>query len=393
MIRTTPLYYVINHVFLPPRLPQNSDNDNASSHENDLALKTCLLAALKSYQLYVAERDCSLWLPCIKMIETMIDLRSDRGVLLADQLEKAIGSMECGGKNRETFAVTNMRANRFYHVYLDILPLHIQCQNAGIIIRRRAHDYSFESFELSATSEAVMKAKGRLRRRFPGPAIAVSQDRMKDASLREPLADTLAKMDAETSDSACSMVMKANSKVPEVRDTVHPRFITEWLNGILRAIGQPLDIKRIWKRTRDDVLWKDAYKPWRRSPLWLLLRVALQTTTAQDDLAYSYMPYKSFMIFFEAYILDLATQASLPSDILFTMTTKISRRVLKLGEVNDSRWHWFVYEKVRFTQDKLSETWNILERNPDPLSTQLRWNPSGLLPACDISLSLSTLQP
>ena len=46
---------------------------------------------------------------------------------------------------------------------LDILALHIEAQNAGLIVRRLASQFIFESFEVSPTNEGVIGAKGRLR--------------------------------------------------------------------------------------------------------------------------------------------------------------------------------------------------------------------------------------
>ena len=51
----------------------------------------------------------------------------------------------------------------------------------------------------------------------------------------------------------------------------------------------------------------------------------------QDDDEKLHWQYKSFMIFFMTHILGGALEASLPSHILFLMTAKISRHVLKLG--------------------------------------------------------------
>lgn len=186
--------------------------------------------------------------------------------------------------------------------------MHVRGQNAGLIIRKFADQYSFESFELSPTNEAVIGTKGRLRRCFPGPAVAISQERIADASFLGPLIEFLVKLDAETPLEVLPTVRKARSKVIENRDTVHPRFITEMLTGILRAVGQPHKVLRIHKHTREDVLLKDAYEPWRRSPLWLLLRVVLQTSLIQEDIEEPHRRYKSFMLFFMTHILEAAME-------------------------------------------------------------------------------------
>jgi hypothetical protein len=113
---------------------------------------------------------------------------------------------------------------------------------------------------------------GRLVRRFPGPVIAVSDTRVRDRNFRKAFTHCLMSLEGETLDDASSKGFGTH------KDTVHPQFATEWLPGILRGIGSPLNVSRIDKRTRDDVLWGGGLEPWRRSPRWILLRVAMQTT-------------------------------------------------------------------------------------------------------------------
>ena len=280
-----------------------------------------------------------------------------------------------------------------FRVGIDVLALHIRAQNAGLIIRRSLGQYSFESFELSPTNAAVFGTKGRLRRCFPGPTMAISPDIMADVSFLEPLIDLLARLDVETPGEAIPIVSKAQSKVAEIRDTVHPRFVTEMLTGILRAVGQPAFPPRIYKHTREDVLWKDAYKPWKRSPLWLLLRVALQTSLLGNDDETLHLAYKSFMLHLMASILEGALKASLPSDKLFIMKAKISRRALKLKALGETSWLRSVEAVVGAVQQKLTERWHLLENNTDPFMTQQGWDSSRLSILQDTRLSLPRLQP
>ncbi len=275
----------------------------------------------------------------------------------------------------------------------DILALHVRSQNAGLIVRRSSDQYSFELFEVSPTTEAVIGARGRLRRCFPGPAMVIGQDRIADASFLKPLTELLVTLDAETPQEVMPTTTKAHSKVIENRDTVHPRFVTEMLTGILRAVGQPLDVPRIYKHTRDDVLWKDALTPWRRSPLWLFLRVALQTSLIRNDDEEPHMRYKSFMLFFMTHVLEGALEASLPSETLFLMTAKISRRALKLGAVDGTAWLQYVETTMGAVQQELVHRWKSVEKHPDPLGTQQNWLPSQLSFLHDTDLTLSRLRP
>jgi len=64
-------------------------------------------------------------------------------------------------------------------------------------------------------------------------------------------------------------------------ESVSPRYISELLVGILRGCGHhdPAVVHRFTKRIRDEVLKGGSRPmPWRRSPLWLTLRVSLQSS-------------------------------------------------------------------------------------------------------------------
>ncbi|KAF8853528.1 hypothetical protein BDZ45DRAFT_761738, partial [Acephala macrosclerotiorum] len=339
------LEYIITHIFLPPKLPQEDDSDS----KQDSALIEECREALRSFQARLPDQERWRWEAPIMMLSKMLDLRDPYGDILSQG-------------------------------------------NAGLIIRRLPQQFSFESFELSPTTKAVMTTKGRLRRCFPGPAVAVGQDRMADSFFREALAQLLAELDANTPKEAWPVVEKAHSRTPEVRDSLHPKFITEMLTGILRGIGRPVNAARIHKRTRDDVLWSNALKPWRRSPLWLLLRVALQTSL-RTDASDPHKWYKSFMIFFMTHILQHALQESLPSDILFVMAAKISRRVLKLDVGLEVTWMPYVYETIEAAHLELTKRWEAIEQNPDPLGTQRAWKPSELSFYYDTHLTISKLRP
>ena len=223
--------------------------------------------------------------------------------------------------------------------------------------------------------------------------MAIGQDRIADASFLEPLAELLANFDAETPEEVCQTTTKAGSEVVEVRNTVHPRLVTEMLTGILRAVGQPFEASRIYKHTRDDVLFKDTVVPWRRSPVWLVLRVALQTSLLRHNDENPHKRYKSLMLFFLAYILESAQEVSLPSDMFYIMTAKISRRMLKLETTDSNTWIEYI-EKVTWTvQQDLAREWHSLEKNADPQATQMNWLPLKLSFLDDTHLGLPKLRP
>lgn len=158
-----------------------------------------------------------------------------------------------------------------------------------------------------------------------------------------------------------------NKGVGSFKDTTDPQFVTEWLSGILRGIGEPLDTPRIYKRTRDEVLWAEgSLEPWRRSPRWILLRVATQTTLAGS--VANHIRYKVFMIYFMATVVDLAVQHKYPSDVLYVMLAKMNRRVQKLGTViTDLSWaeglHEFITETMESARNCIAKRWDVVQKS------------------------------
>ncbi len=125
---------------------------------------------------------------------------------------------------------------------------------------------------------------------------------------------------------------KAGSKTGESRDSVHPGLVTEMLMPMLAPLGQPVQVRQVRKRTRDDVLWKKVDLPWRRSALWLSVRVALQMVlVSMMPSKVSRTEYKNFMVLFMAKLGSLVAKANFPSDLLQVIKAKLARRVFKLG--------------------------------------------------------------
>lgn len=182
----------------------------------------------------------------------------------------------------------------------------------------------FEAFEVSPQPDAVLAAAGKLICSYPGPAAHVSLDIATNPGFIDNLALFLTELDVDPLDSNPTTT-KAGSTVTEERGTADPRYISELLMGILLGVGVEAQVPRISKRIGDDVLWNSAFKPWRRSPLWLVIRVATQTSIASRD------AFKSFMIFFQAQLLRRFLDCDFPSDVLSMAVKKTSRRVYKLG--------------------------------------------------------------
>lgn len=90
---STELDYIINHVFLPPKLPHKDDN----GVEETNALIEMVLAATNLLQDHLPEQERSEWIPCMKMMRNMLELKNKSGHLIAKKLQTALRKMVDGG--------------------------------------------------------------------------------------------------------------------------------------------------------------------------------------------------------------------------------------------------------------------------------------------------------
>lgn len=82
-------------MFYPSKLPQKDD----SSVTKGASLAKEVLSALRSLQAHVPEQDRSKWVPCIKMVVNMLEIRDHFGGLVAKKMETALRGMVDGGTN------------------------------------------------------------------------------------------------------------------------------------------------------------------------------------------------------------------------------------------------------------------------------------------------------
>lgn len=171
----------------------------------------------------------------------------------------------------------SLRINaKAHYVRIDVLPLLIRKQNAAVVVRGTKNGCRFDLFQLSIPNEAVLKSKNKLLVSYPGPSIEIPYHVMDDSGLIAELVCFLHQASLVAYEDCYATTRKASTNVKETRDVLSSHHITEYLAGFLIGIGTPASITRIQKRISDDVIWNNAENPWRRSQLWLMIRVALQ---------------------------------------------------------------------------------------------------------------------
>ena len=214
----------------------------------------------------------------------------------------------------------------------DVLLVPIKAQNAMLTLRRTHQTVIYECFEASPSIGAVIGCKGSLLRTFPAHARAVRVSVFDDPRFRNELAAMMSKLDMEVIDEMMPQTQKAGCQIPEPRDTSHPGLVSDMLMAILASLGVSVKAQQISKRTRDDVLWDNTLLPWRRSPLWLAIRVTIQLTLCRVlPEGTGNIQYKNFMIYLISDIASKALLADKPADKCHVILAKLARRVHKLG--------------------------------------------------------------
>lgn len=294
---------VYHHMFLPPQLPQQSEHTT----EVTTHLIRLTLDALRAH-LKLLPNESS---PAL------------RNAIIAIQNLSAVNNLGHGATSESELLRTLANLANGHSA-----PVFIRQQNAAALVTRQDDYLIFETFELSPSNSAVLSERGRLIRCFPGSTIAV--DTQQRPGLLKIIAETLASMSHSPMPGMQPETTKSGAKHEEHRDTTHPAAVTELFVGFLRGFGAAVELEGISKNTRDDVLWTDALAPWRRSPMWLLIKVTLHLLLSRAS-GGSELLYKRVMLSILSHVVDLTRECAFPTDCLYAMSAKIIRRLHKLN--------------------------------------------------------------
>lgn len=189
----------------------------------------------------------------------------------------------------------------------------------------------FEAFEATPTCEQVIATKNALLRDFPGCAVSVPYATVLEPSFLDSLCAFLQQASTEYVNNFSSVTYKAAAPLPEVRNTSDPAVVTGLLMSILEANGSIADTTLLRKRVRDTVMFDKAYKPWRRSPFYLTVRVALQRSLYKQfgvDIGRLY--YKTVMcLMLRQFLEDVLRMV--PFESVTILRQKLGRRLAKLA--------------------------------------------------------------
>ncbi len=308
--------YHLHHVVLPPELPQSDDYDA----EHDRSLLQTATSNLQKLKPFVEAGQVGVVDAATASFQNLNHCLNNDGTISQVSLNDLLARIT---KNNST----------------GVIPLPIKAQNAGLVIRKEGDHIVFEAFELSPTNEAVIQTKGRLIRQFPGLAVRVTKTKMMDENLRNTLAATLAKMSAQAAPNCLPQTRKAGQIHDETRNTMDPKMVTDYLMNVIANLGEVYEVLHIRKETREEVLWDSCELPWRRSPMWLLLRVTLQLHFNREcqSLRNPKALYKGFMIFVLCDVLSMVGYRRRATTIIPTRNNACTMSILEANQFHVHR--------------------------------------------------------
>jgi hypothetical protein len=333
--------YIYHHVFLPPKLPQEDDQNDG----NEAELLRLTIEALQQFQRTLTSSH-----------------RNYRHVQTAVDMLRAMSSAHDPDVN-ESALRTFLRDKNGSGV---MIPLFIRAQNAGVLISRMGDSHSgsvrFDLFELSPKNNAVFKSEGRLQRSFPGASIELPIETVHQSGFDSSVAQTLSSLSSTSVSGQQPTARKAGHNHAEDRDTTHPGMITETFANFLAALGTEVPSSELTKNTREEVFWDNARHPWRRSARWLLIRVSLQLVLAR--LSGSDTLYKQIMLVVMGYMLksSLARGHVVRADMANAMNAKLARRLLKLAPDARAQVAETVRDIMSTTTQVLQKDWAVVRR-------------------------------
>lgn len=218
----------------------------------------------------------------------------------------------------------------------------------------------------------MLAAEGSLQCAFPTSSAAVPLETFGNEQFQESLAIFLEQASSESIKKFAGQTQRAGFGMHECRDVSNPALITDMLITILTAVGAQHDTPILHKRIRDDCVWKDSLKPFRRSAWYLLLRVGIQRFLYfHHGPVCSRMYYKTIMLVaLHSLLREHKTQLS--SDSRFFVSAKLARRFSKFEEeasqMTGPALAFFEAVNTTLAPQISSTLWNVRQNLED------RWN-------------------
>ncbi|KAJ8094386.1 hypothetical protein PM082_010820 [Marasmius tenuissimus] len=207
---TEQILYTINHVFLPPKLPQENEQNGVKDH----TIAAIVVDSARAFRgAGLQGEELTYWNIFLRLLCQFRDVHKDN-VLDVKDVKKALKGLSSH----------------------DTITFLIRAQNVGVVFRKTDDSIVAESFEVAPPAHEVLSATGRLIRSFPGPTIQLPSDPFDSPAqyFNQELANFLVEMNNEVPFEDNSRERRTSLNTGGGGDdNKDPKFITSLLTGIL----------------------------------------------------------------------------------------------------------------------------------------------------------------
>lgn len=304
------LHALFAHLTFPSKLPSKADVDDAAVASHVLKLARGAAEAIRDCP---EQPDRDLWNRIARALISCQALHSS-GWLSKDSLFDAFQNLDPG----------------------NFLLLHVKSQNAALFIHRQGKDHvTFEAFEASSMGESVLASQGPLIWDFPGSAVTLPIAVFHNPEFLNSACAFLDQASQLSLKEFAATIYKAGQSTFENRQTADPTLISHSFMTLLEAWGTRQDPKLLRKHIRDDISWgPGAETPWRRCPMWLILRVGVQRLLNHElQEPESRLHYKLFICtVLRDFARVFSNEPGLELEDLKHVCQKIARRLFKIDD-------------------------------------------------------------
>ncbi|CAF1629571.1 unnamed protein product, partial [Adineta ricciae] len=301
---------ILNHLFLPYRLPSSASKDYLTQHDhqNEYKLLECTHEYLKSID---AKND----LPIFSTLKTCIERWSS-----------VQSTMNC--------SVSLLQATIQKLAPGEFLPLYFHAQNAAILIeidKNSPNQPLISSWQVLLPTETITSSLEPHFSCFPVPVFRLPDRTQLISTVQCELLSEFMNNTIEYPKSH-----KASYTFDEIREVPTAHYVCHWWVTQFQGVqadspsNPPLSFK---KKHRDQIRYKTATYPFRRSGLWMTMKVVLQNILTKCLGDIGIIVYKLLVTDFLTYFIctkQYQTDYQLSTDLLMFCLRKIVRRLSKI---------------------------------------------------------------
>ncbi|CAF1578716.1 unnamed protein product [Adineta ricciae] len=324
---------ILNHLFLPHYLPNSADEDFLikGKHENEYKLLDCLDEYFNS----IAPTHLPFTLPVFR--------------ILHDGIKRWAAF-----QNPQNFSASNIQSTIEKLSSGSFLPLYFHTQNASILIEIDEKNQAVVSaWEVLLSTSEITSSVTRHYSCFP-----VATYRLRDRNQLSAKTHCEVLVDFMMNTIEYSKLPKVSGKEEEILDVPESHYVCQWwiqhFQGLIDNDTTEICLP-FKKKHRDQVRSKSESSPFRRSGLWMTIKVVVQIILTKSLKENAIIIYKLFVTHFLTYI--ICTRPP-PVDLLVHSIRKIVRRLNKIDHLIISSASESINQWIENTKNDIQDSIN-----------------------------------